>query len=188
MLVKENLTDKVEFVGSMTNNQQNCRAQSGSFDLHHEGHSGYLSINIANQYLQGWLTSAKPDIVQFMLGTNDVAQGRSTSDIISSYTKMVGLMRSSNSQMKILVDLLIPLSFNGGGITTLNQEIARWAQQQNSTSSPITIADCSTNAGYTNEMNRDGVHPNEQGDQLIARQIGPPLVKYARDLLAERGF
>lgn len=108
MLVKENLADKVQFVGSMTNNPQNCRAQSGSFDLHHEGHSGWLSINIANQYLQGWLASSKPDIVQYMLGTNDVAQGRTTNDIIASYTKMVGLMRASNPRMKILVSLISP--------------------------------------------------------------------------------
>ncbi|WYZ33919.1 hypothetical protein EsH8_I_000195 [Colletotrichum jinshuiense] len=188
MLVKENLADKVQFVGSMTNNPQNCRAQSGSFDLHHEGHSGWLSINIANQYLQGWLASSKPDIVQFMLGTNDIAQGRTTNDVVASYTKMVGLMRASNPKTKILVDLLIPLSFNGGGINTLNQQIPGWAKQQNTTLSPITVADCSTTAGYTNAMNRDGVHPNEQGDQLIARQIGPLLIKYIKDLIAERGL
>ncbi|EXF79832.1 cellulose-binding protein [Colletotrichum fioriniae PJ7] len=187
-LVKENLADKVQFVGSMTNNPQNCRAESGSFDLHHEGHSGWLSINIANQYLQGWLASTKPDIVQFMLGTNDVAQGRTTNDIIASYTKMTGLMRASNPRMKILVDRLIPLSFNGGGIDTLNQRIPSWAIEQNSTNSPIKIADCSSSAGFTASMLRDGVHPNDQGDQVIARQVGPLLIKYVRDLIAERGL
>ncbi|KAF6808235.1 cellulose-binding protein [Colletotrichum sojae] len=188
MLVREYLADKVQFVGSMTNNPQNCRAQSGSFDLHHEGHSGWLSINIANQYLQGWLAATKPDIVQYMLGTNDIAQGRTTNDIVASYTKMVGLMRASNPRMKIVVDLLIPLSFNGGGVNTLNQQIPGWARQQNTTESPIVVADCSTTAGYTTGMLRDGVHPNEQGDQLIARQVGPLLIKYIKDLITERGL
>ncbi|KAK1486085.1 cellulose-binding protein [Colletotrichum abscissum] len=172
--VKENLADKVQFVGSMTNNPQNCRAQSGSFDLHHEGHSGWLSINIANQYLQGWLASTKPDIVQFMLGTNDVAQGRTTNDIVASYTR--------------IVDRLIPLSFNGGGIDTLNQRIPGWAIEQNSTSSSITVADCSSSAGFTTSMLRDGVHPNDQGDQIIAQKVGRLLIKYVRDLIAERGL
>ncbi|KAK1635781.1 carbohydrate esterase family 3 protein [Colletotrichum phormii] len=187
-IVKENLADKVQFVGSMTNNPQNCRAQSGSFDLHHEGHSGWLSINIANQYLQGWLANTKPDIVQFMLGTNDVAQGRTTNDIVASYTKMTGLMRASNQRMKILIDRLIPLSFNGGGVDTLNQRIPGWAIEQNSTDSPIIVADCSSSAGFTTSMLRDGVHPNEQGDQVIARQVGPLLIKYVKDLIAERGL
>ncbi|KXH66744.1 cellulose-binding protein [Colletotrichum salicis] len=183
----------------MTNNPQNCRAQSGSFDLYHEGHSGLLSINIANQYLQGWLASTKPDIVQFMLGTTD---------IVASYTKMTGLMRASNPRMKILVctpatsktsmrlltliyladDRLIPLSFNGRGIDALNQRIPGWAIEQNSTNSPIIVADCSCSAGFTTSMLRDGVHPNDQGDQVIARQLGPLLIKYVKDLIAERGL
>ncbi|KAJ0116923.1 cellulose-binding protein [Diaporthe amygdali] len=186
--VAANITDKVEFVGSMTNNPQNCKAQSGSFDLHHEGHSGWLSINIANQYLQGWLNSSKPDVVQWMLGTNDVAQGRTTADIIASYTKMVDLIRASNAKGKILVDLLIPLSFNGGGIDTLNAQIPSWAASKNTTDSPINIADCSTKAGFTTSMLRDGVHPNDQGDQLIAKQVGPQLIQYVKGLIAERGL
>jgi lysophospholipase L1-like esterase len=103
MLAKEGLTDKVQMVGSMSNNPQNCRATASGFDLHHEGHSGWQGVNIANQYLTGWLGTSKPDIVQFMLGTNDVNGRRTTTDIIGAYTKMVGQMRASNPKMKIIV-------------------------------------------------------------------------------------
>ena len=101
------VSDKIQFVGSMTDNTQNCKsnATDGKFDLHHEGHSGYLAINIANTNLVGWLSSAKPDIVMFMLGTNDVGQGHNTADILAAYTKMVTEMRASNPNMKILVSL-----------------------------------------------------------------------------------
>lgn len=101
-LQADGVTNSFEFVGSMTNNAQNCQGNAG-WDMHHEGHSGYLAINIANTNLQGWLASAKPDVVMFMLGTNDVVQGRSTTDIIAAYTKMVQLMRASNANMKIIV-------------------------------------------------------------------------------------
>lgn len=101
-LQADGVTSSFEFVGSMTNNAQNCQGNSG-WDMHHEGHSGYLAINIANTNLQGWLASVKPDVVMFMLGTNDVAQGKSTTDIMASYTKMVQLMRASNANMKIIV-------------------------------------------------------------------------------------
>jgi len=111
-LVAAGVADKIQFVGSSTTNSQNCKsnATDGKFDLHHEGHSGYLAINIANTNLVGWLASAKPDIVMFMLGTNDVAQGKSVADIIASYTKMAGQMRSSNPNMKIIVNLYLPHS------------------------------------------------------------------------------
>lgn len=35
-------------------------------------------------------------------------------------------------------------------------------------------------------MLRDGVHPDAVGDRLIADQIGPLLVRYVQDLIAER--
>ena len=91
----------------MTDNTQNCKsnATDGKFDLHHEGHSGYLAIDIANTDLVGWLSSAKPDVVMFMLGTNDVGRGHNTADILAAYTKMVTEMRASNPNMKILVSL-----------------------------------------------------------------------------------
>ncbi|GKT52151.1 multidomain esterase [Colletotrichum spaethianum] len=189
MLVKENLASKVDFVGTMSNNPASCRAHLGSFDLNHEGHSGWLSINIANQYIQGWLSTFKPDIVQFMLGTNDVSNGRATNDIVASYTKIIGLMRQSNPRMKIIVDQLIPLSYNMNGVNAVNAQIPNWARSQNSTNSPILLADCSTAAGYTLAMNKqDGVHPNEQGDQFIANKVGPLLIKHIKDLVKERGL
>lgn len=72
------------------------------------------------------------------------------------------------------------------GIDTLNKRIPSWAEQKSTADSPITIADCSTEAGYTLDMNSDGTHPDETGDRLIADQIGPLLVRYVRDVIAEQ--
>lgn len=102
-LAEAGLADQVDFVGSMNDNPQGCTTQAANFDVDHEGHSGWLSIDIADNYLEGWLASTTPDVVQFMLGTNDAFQGRTTDAIIDSYTKMVGLMRASNPNMKIIV-------------------------------------------------------------------------------------
>lgn len=109
-LAAAGLTDKVQMVGSMTNNPQNCRATAPGFDLHHEGHSGWQGVNIANQYLTGWLANSKPDIVQFMLGTNDVNGGKSLQNILDAYTKMVGQMRASNPKMKIIVSVIVSVA------------------------------------------------------------------------------
>jgi lysophospholipase L1-like esterase len=101
-LAAASLTDKVVMVGSMTNNPQNCRATAPGWDMHHEGHSGWQAVNIANQYLEGWLKTSKPDIVQFMLGTNDVSS-RSTADIFAAYTKMVQARPHSATFVKLFV-------------------------------------------------------------------------------------
>jgi len=106
-LVNAGLASRVDFVGSMSNNPQNCQGVSG-WDQNHEGHSGYQSVDIANNNLQGWLNNAKPDIVHFMLGTNDIVSGgKDATTILNSYTKMVGLMRNSNSRMRIIVSGLV---------------------------------------------------------------------------------
>lgn len=106
LLASANVLSNVTFVGSMTDNTQNCVAVQANWDHHHEGHSGFLAIDIANSDLVGWLASAKPDVVNFMLGTNDVFRMHTTAEIIAAYTKMVQEMRSSNPNMKIIVSSL----------------------------------------------------------------------------------
>ncbi|KAH9909061.1 cellulose-binding protein [Xylariomycetidae sp. FL2044] len=172
MLKAANVTDQIEFVGSMTNNPQNCQAEDANWDKHHEGHSGFLAINIANSLLEGWLAEAKPDVVMFMLGTNDVAQGRTVAAIISSYSLMVDLMRASNPNMKIIVDTVIPLPMANTNIQAINAEIPSWAAELNTTESPIYINDVYP---YPNSDLRDGVHPNDAGDDIIANTLNPLL-------------
>lgn len=105
-IVAANYSSKVKYVGSQNSNPQNCKPKTAGWDMHHEGHSGWLAINIANQYLERWMQSTPADIVMFMLGTNDVNTGRSTADIMAAYTKMVNIMRKANPKMKIIVSLL----------------------------------------------------------------------------------
>jgi lysophospholipase L1-like esterase len=102
-LAEAGLADKVQYVGSQQSNPQNCKPSTANWDQHHEGHSGWLAIDIANNYLTNWMKSTPADIVMFMLGTNDVFRGRSTNDIMAAYTKMVTIMRAANPKMKIIV-------------------------------------------------------------------------------------
>lgn len=65
--------------------------------------------------------------------------------------------------------------------------IPKWASSLNTTKSPIFIADCSVDAGFTLHMLRDGVHPNDAGDQFIAKQVLPMAVKAINAALKDRG-
>ena len=96
---------QVDWVGSMNSNPAGCSPQTPGFDYDHEGHSGWQAVDIARNNLQGWLQSYTPDVVQFMLGTNDIIQKGATPDVIlEAYTTMVNLMRQSNASMKIIVN------------------------------------------------------------------------------------
>ncbi|CCC12864.1 hypothetical protein SMACR_08989 [Sordaria macrospora] len=181
-LASANLASSVQYVGSQNSNPQNCKPATANWDQHHEGHSGWLAVDIANNYLEGWLKKTPADIVMFMLGTNDVTRGKSTQDVINAYTKMVGIMRASNPKVKIIVDLIIPLSFSNNAIQAINAQIPSWAAKMNTTESPIVIADCYT--GFKTSDLRDGVHPNANGDKIIAERVGPLLLDFVRQGLA----
>ena len=69
-------------------------------------------------------------------------------------------------------------------IDAINKEIPAWAQANSKPESPIAIADCSSQNGFTSAMLRDGVHPGPTGDQMMAKQISPLLIKFVQDAVA----
>jgi hypothetical protein len=86
--------------------------------------------------------------------------------------------------MLLQIDKLIPTSWSDATIEAVNTAIPGWVQSHTTSQSPIAIADCSRAAGFTNAMlNSDGVHPNGQGDQFIAKQVGPKLIQFINDVL-----
>lgn len=114
-LKANNSTDKIEFVGSM-NNTRSCDTEDEEFGKqHHEGHTGYLAIDIVYDHIDGWLNDTKPDIVTFMLGTDDIARGRRLEDVVEAYTNMVQSMRQYNEHVQVIV---------GSSVFHLNQQPA----------------------------------------------------------------
>lgn len=75
---------------------------------------------------------------------------------------------------------------NNGAIDAINARIPGWAEGLSTVESPIYVADCSTNAGFTFDMLSDGIHPNDMGDQLIAQQVGPLVIQAVEEVIAGR--
>lgn len=80
------------------------------------------------------------------------------------------------------VDQIIPIASDSDDVDDLNAQIPGWAQGLNSTDSPIVIADCNT--GFPLSDLRDGLHPNAEGDEVMASRIGPLLLDYIGESLA----
>ncbi|KLU90839.1 hypothetical protein MAPG_09365 [Magnaporthiopsis poae ATCC 64411] len=177
-LASAGLTSSVEFVGTQTGVPFGCGTMPSGFDRRHEGHSGFQAYDIARNNIAGWVGTTKPDVLQFMLGTNDVNIGkRSAQSILDSYTAILNAARAANPKVNVIVDKIIPTRWSDATIEAVNAAIPSWASQHSTAASPITVADCSRAAGYTNAMLvGDGVHPNGQGDIFIANQIGPKLI------------
>ncbi|KAK0627949.1 SGNH hydrolase-type esterase domain-containing protein [Immersiella caudata] len=183
-LAAANLTSSIQLVGSMNTIPGSCQKPAG-FDARHEGHSGYQAYDVARNNIAGWVRSTTPDIVQFMLGTNDVNIGkRNQQAILDAYTSILGSLRAANPNVHVIIVKMIPTQWSDSTIEAVNTAIPGWASQRTTAQSPITVADASRAAGYTNAMLAgDRVHPNSQGDQFIAKQVGPVLIKVIKEKL-----
>lgn len=102
-LAEAGYMDQVNFVGSKTTNPAKCTTASGTFDDEHEGHSGWQAVNIAESYISTWAKAQKPDIVNFHLGTNDIAQGKTPEQVIAAYDTILKALRAANPNVKVIV-------------------------------------------------------------------------------------
>jgi len=93
----------VDFVGSVSGIQSRCSPPSG-FDANHEGHSGWQAFDIAKNNIDGWMRQSRPDVVNVLLGTNDINIGkRNAATIVGAYTSLLSSMRAVNPSIVVVV-------------------------------------------------------------------------------------
>ncbi|HEU4328989.1 MAG TPA: GDSL-type esterase/lipase family protein, partial [Roseiflexaceae bacterium] len=168
----------IDFVGTL--GPQSCGV---SHDGNHEGHAGFQAVNIANQnQLPGWLAATRPDIVLMHLGTNDIWGARSTSAILTAFSKLVDQMRASNPNMKIIVAKILPMRPANctacyQRVVDLNAAIPAWASGKSTAQSPIVVVD--QWAGFNTATDTtDGVHPNSTGERKMSDTWFPALAAF----------
>jgi lysophospholipase L1-like esterase len=169
----------IDFVGTQSDGG-GCNP-GYSYDFDHEGHGGFAATGIAdNNQLPPWLAAARPDIVLVHLGTNDMwGHFISTATKLAAFTKLVGQMRASNPNMKIIVAQIIPMSAAAcstcpADIVEFNNALPAWASGLTTAQSPITLADQWTGFDAVADT-VDGVHPNTGGFQKMANRWYPTL-------------
>lgn len=68
---------------------------------------------------------------------------------------------------------MISLPLAQSAVDSLNAAIPAWAEGLNSTTSPIFVADVAASYPMGDTDLRDGVHPNDAGDVVIANVLFP---------------
>ena len=111
-LEEAGLMDQVDFVGSEPKNNRGCTTQSGTYDSDHEGHSGWLAVDIAADYIATWAADQKPDIVNIHLGTNDAKHHVATEDVLAAYDTILEALRAESPNVKVIVSFFPPARRN----------------------------------------------------------------------------
>ena len=112
------------------------------------------------------------DIVLLHLGTNDVAAGRATADIVSSLHDIVRVLLQQQPNATVLIAKILPNAV--ADVSALNAAIEAHFGDGSSCGGSWT-ADCGQvrvvdmGVGFSVVAHTiDGVHPNEEGAQLLA--------------------
>jgi lysophospholipase L1-like esterase len=165
----------IDFVGTLP--RRRCGV---AYDGDNEGHGGFLATKVANQnQLPGWLAVTRPDIVLMHFGTNDVWHNVPPASILNAFSTLVDQMRASNPGMKVLVAKIIPMHPGNCAdcaqrVVDLNNAIPVWASSKSTAQSPIVVVDQWTGFSAGTDT-KDGVHPNDSGNQKIANRWYPAL-------------
>jgi hypothetical protein len=103
------VASQIDFVGSMTGIQSRCSPPAG-FDGNHEGHSGWQVYDIARNNIDTYMKNSAPDVVQVLLGANDINIGkRNAKTIVDSFTSLLTSMRRANANVIVIVRLTAEL-------------------------------------------------------------------------------
>jgi lysophospholipase L1-like esterase len=129
------------------------------------------------------------DVALMHFGTNDVWNGINAGNgsspeagsILAAYGAVLDALRASSPNVRVLVAQIIPMNVTEATctgctcaecpdrITTLNQQIERWALSVSTATSPVSVVDQWTGFDASTDTG-DGVHPNVIGSEKMANQ------------------
>lgn len=140
------------------------------FDLDHEGHYGWKTIEVRDK-LPSWIATypAPPDIALVHLGSNDQGAWNYDKAIAQPLKDIVRLLRRSNPQVVVLIGHLIA---NGRKARAIRPIVEQMARNANELGSPVTTVP--HHEGWHDRPDDpeadtfDWAHPNPKGQQKMA--------------------
>lgn len=153
---------RVEFVGSRT-------SQSPAGPLHHEGHSGRNAEYLVRILGDSFRTN-RADIVLIHAGHNHTNSEGPVPGIIAATEQMIGIVRSINPRVVVLVAQVIPSGKlpKYDYIPALNVELSKLATRLNNAEQPVICVDMTEGFDWRTDTIEDKVHPNAIGAEKIA--------------------
>lgn len=159
---------KIDFVGSLNGGPDDLG------DKDHEGHIGW-NIKELDAQINGWMSSSKPDIVLLHIGTNDLDQGASASEMETNLKKLITDIYAAKPDTALVVSSLIITTVGEKATwTAYNASIPGIVNEFKSQGKNITYVDMSNS--LTEADLDDGAHPTWEGYSKMAN-VWYPIVK-----------
>ena len=181
---------KVEFVGSK-NGVFNCcplypSTATDPWDADHEGYTG-ARVDQLNNFIGALAADSRPDIILLHIGTNDLNQigvipNQSVASTLTELDTCIRTLQAAAPAALIMVAQIIPAKpthgFQAAGHQAqYNAGIPAVVAATNRPGAPVVLVDMSTGYDATTH-NYDAIHPNQWGEQWMARKWQTALEPY----------
>jgi acyl-CoA thioesterase I len=156
----------VDFVGTQWGVEGGSPSRT-DFDQHHEGHSGWHADD-GMRNTESIVRATAPDVILLDLGSNDVLQEQDNQSTIEELRMIIQIARELRPNVVVLLGKPTPMSRSNKQLKKLNKLIGKLARRENTSSSPVYAV--SLGKGFKAKRDTfDGEHPNETGEQKIAK-------------------
>jgi len=170
----------VDFVGSQHSVVGGVPANA-DFDQDHEGHPGWATPDVLEN-INSIAAATQPDIVLIDLGANDVISGVPLETTTENFILIIQRLRAVNPQVTILLAQTPP--FEGQdkvAMRLLRRAIRSVAKRENTRESRVYVVNLF--GGFSVKKDTfDGMHPDESGEQKIAKRFFKVLRRVLRRL------
>jgi len=164
----------VDFVGTQWGVEGGSPSRT-DFDQHHDGHSGWHADD-GMRNTESIVRATAPDVILLDLGSNDVLQEEDNQSTIEELRAIIQIARSVRPRVVVLLGKPTPMNRKNKQLKKLNKMIGRLARQESTTQSPVYAVTLSR--GFNPRKDTfDGEHPNEAGEQKIAKAWFAQLVR-----------
>lgn len=122
-----------------------------------------------------WLLKRKPDILVLELGANDALRGVKPEETRRNLEKVVELAKKKGLRV-LLAGMMAPPNYGADYARRFRRIFPRIAREENVALVPFLLDHV---AGIPALNQEDGIHPNEKGQEIVARNV----LKFLKPLL-----
>ena len=159
---------------------EELRAQGTPIEVLNAGVSGDTSAGGLRRL--SWVLRQKPDVVVVALGANDGLRGQPPAAIEANLREVVERSRAAGASV-LLLGIRVPPSLGGSYAEQFAAVYPRVARDLDVPLVPFFLEGV---AGLQELNQPDGIHPNAEGQRLVARNVMPALTAVLRERAATR--
>lgn len=131
-----------------------------------------------------WTLKTPVDVVVLETGGNDALRALNADSLEKNLRALVGRVQQAQPQAKILLAVMeAPPNLGASYTRQFRDAYARVARENGVTLLPFLLEGV---AGHPELNQADGVHPNEQGERLVAANVWKALRPVVKGIIADR--